>query len=556
MKKDNLKKLIGIIFAIILINIISNYFFHRFDLTADKRYTLSQTSLDIIKEAKEPLYVDVFLEGNFPPEFKRLQTETKQILEEFKAYNPNIIYQFVNPLENPDEAKTIMDSFIQRGLTPVKVTVDDKGKQSQEVVFPWAVATYKNKSTKIQLLKNKFNSSTEKKIISSVQHLEYALSDGFHKITTIKSKRIAVIKGKNELPDIFKADFLKTVRENYFIAPFPLDSTKTNPELFEKALKTFDLAIITKPKSAFTDQEKQVLDQFIINGGKTLWLLDVVNIDMESLNKTGNSLAFPLDLGLTDMLFKYGIRINPLLVKDMQASPLSLETGKIGSETQRQNYPWVYSPFIYNENKHPIVNNIDGVKFEFTSPIELLKNDINKTILLQSSPYSKQVGTPIEISLDEVSKEPDAKEYTPGNFPVAVLLEGNFHSVFENRVLAFKDNTFKSTNKSSKMIVISDGDIIKNQLDEKGEPIELGYDKWTGQFYANKDFLINCVNYLLDDTGLINIRSKEVDLPLLDKERVYEEYTYVQFLTIGLPLLTLGLFGIGFTYLRKRKFAR
>lgn len=163
MKKTNLKKLIGFISAIVLVNITGNYFFHRFDLTADKRYTLSKTSLDIIKEAKEPLYVDVFLEGNFPPEFKRLQTETKQILEEFKAYNPNIIYQFVNPLENPEEAKTIMDSFIQRGLTPVKVTVDDKGKQSQEVVFPWAVATYKNKSTKIQLLKNKFNTSTRKK---------------------------------------------------------------------------------------------------------------------------------------------------------------------------------------------------------------------------------------------------------------------------------------------------------------------------------------------------------------------------------------------------------
>ncbi|MDI9310965.1 MAG: gliding motility-associated ABC transporter substrate-binding protein GldG [Limnohabitans sp.] len=556
MKKDNLKKLIGIVSVIVLVNIIGNYFFHRFDLTADKRYTLSQTSLDIIKKAKEPLYVDVFLEGNFPPEFKRLQTETKQILEEFKAYNPNIIYQFVNPLENPEEAKTIMDSFIQRGLTPVKVTVDDKGKQSQEVVFPWAVATYKNKSTKIQLLKNKFNTSTEKKVISSVQHLEYAFSDGFHKITTQKSKRIAVIKGKNELPDILKADFLQTVRDNYFIAPFPLDSTKNNPELFEKALKTFDLAIIAKPKSTFTDQEKQVLDQFIVNGGKTIWMIDAVNIDMESLNKTGNSLAFPLDLGLNDMLFKYGVRINPILVKDLQATPIALATGRQGSETQYQKYPWYFAPYIFPESKHPIVNNIDGVKLEFTNSIDTLKNGIKKTILLQSSIYTKKVGAPTEVDLKTVNEKPTAKDYQSGSVPLGVLLEGNFHSVFENRVLAFKDNTFKSTNKPSKMIVISDGDIIKNQVDENGQPMELGYDKWTGQLYANKEFLMNCVNYLLDDTGLINIRSKEVDLPLLDKEKVYEEYTYVQFLTIGLPLLILGLFGIGFTYLRKRKFAR
>lgn len=554
--KDSLKKIIGLIVILITVNLTGNYFFKRFDLTQDKRYTLSETSLEILKNANEPLYVDVFLEGNFPPEFKRLQTETRQILEELKAYNPNIIFQFVNPLENPEEAELVMKQFYERGLTPIKITVDDKGKQSQEVVYPWAIATYKNKSTKVPLLKNKMGASTEQKIISSVQHLEYAFADAFHKITTPKKKKIAVIKGKNELQDIFKADFLQTVRENYFIAPFPLDSVKTNPELFEKALKTFDLAIIAKPKAAFTDQEKQVLDQFIINGGKTLWLIDAVNVDMENLNKSGNTLAFPLDLGLNDMFFKYGFRINPILIKDMQAVPIALATGKRGSETQYQNYPWLYSPFIFNDNKHPVVNNIDGIKFEFTNPIDTLKNNIKKTVLLQSSPYSRKVGAPVEVNLEMVNEKPKAEDYIPGNFPVAILLEGKFHSVFENRVLAFKSPSFKASSKASKMIVISDGDIIKNQLDEQGQPMELGFDKWTNQLYANKEFLMNCVNFLLDDNGLINIRSKEVDLPLLDKEKVHEEYTYTQFLTIGLPLVILLIFGVSFTYLRKRHFAR
>jgi len=526
-------------------------------LTHDKRYTLSETSLEIIKNVKEPLYIDVFLEGNFPADFKRLQNETRQILEEYKAYNPNIIYQFVNPLENPEEADAIMDSFLQRGLTPIKITVDDKGKQSQEVVFPWAIATYKDKSTKLPLLKNRLGASTEEKVVSSVQHLEYAFADAFHKITTQKKKKIAVIKGNSELDDIFKADFLRQVRDNYFIAAFTLDSVAKSPVKTLKQLEEYDLAIIAKPKEKFSDEEKQVLDQFIINGGKTMWLVETVNIEMEFLNKTGSSFAFPFDLGLNDMFFKYGFRINPTLIKDIQCAPISLASGNKGSETQYEKYLWFYAPYIFPDSKHPIVNNIDGLKLDFANGIDTLKNGIKKTILLKSSPYSKKVGTPVEVELKMVNEKPNQQEFASGgNIPVSLLLEGNFSSVFENRVLPFKDPDFKAKGKPSKMIVVSDGDIIKNQLDDNGEPLELGFDKWTNQMYSNKEFLMNCVNYLLDDNGLINIRSKEVDLPLLDKEKVFENYTYTQFITIGLPLLLLLLFGIVVTYLRKRQFGR
>jgi gliding-associated putative ABC transporter substrate-binding component GldG len=552
----NNKSLFFVIVGICITNLVGHFNFVRLDLTHDKRYTLSKTSLNIIKKSKEPLYVDVFLEGNFPPEFKRLQSETKQILEEFKAYNSNIIYHFVNPLENQDEAEGIMDSFIQRGLTPVKITVNDKGKQSQEVVFPWAIVTYRDKSTKVSLLKNKMGASTEQKIVNSVQHLEYAFADAFQKVTTVKSKKIAVIKGKNELQDIFKADFLQTVRESYFIAPFPLDSVAKNPVLFSKALKTFDLALIAKPKAAFTDQEKQVLDQFIINGGKAIWLVENVNIEMSDLNKTGNSFAFPIDLGLNDMFFKYGFRINPILIKDIQCVPISLASGKRGNETQYEKYPWFYAPYVFPDNNHPIVNNIDGLKLDFVNEIDTLKNAIKKTILLHTSPYSKKTGTPVEIDLKMVNEKPKQEDYNARNIPVGVLLEGEFSSVYENRVLPFEDKTFKSKNKSSKMIIISDGDIIRNQIDEKGQPLELGFDKWTNQVYANKEFLLNCVNYLLDDNGLINIRSKEVDLPLLDKEKVYDNYEYSQIITVGFPLLLLLLFGIVITYLRKKQYSK
>ncbi|NHM04795.1 gliding motility-associated ABC transporter substrate-binding protein GldG [Flavobacterium sp. TWA-26] len=556
--KSKALKQFGIVFlAVIVINLISNFFFKRFDLTQDKRYTLSETTLNIIKTVDSPLYIDVYLEGNFPPEFKRLQNETKQLLEEFSAYNSNIVFQFKNPIEKEEMRVEVMKQFYERGMQPLSITVEDKGKQSQEVVFPWAQATYGEKFSKVSLLKNLMGASTEEKVISSVQHLEFGFAEAINKISKDKQKKIAVIKGNGELHDAFIADFVKSVRESYYIGTFTLDSVAKQPNQSLEALKKYDLAIIAKPTEAFTEAEKQVLDQFVINGGKTLWLVDAVSADMDSMyNETGTILAHQRELNLTDMFFKYGIRMNPLLIKDEQATPIKIASGNQGSETQLQEYFWKFSPFIYPSSTNPIVKNMEGIKYEFASPIELLKNDLKKTVLLSSSEYSKPIGTPTPISLDMVTEETTPEEYEgKGLLPVAVLLEGKFKSAYQNRVLPFSDNTFQAVGKDNKMIVISDGDVIKNQLD-KGTPLELGFDKWTNQLYGNKEFLMNCVNYLLDDNGLINIRSKDVDLPLLNKEEVYKNYTLAQMVTVGLPVVILAIFGFLFTFLRKRKYSR
>jgi gliding-associated putative ABC transporter substrate-binding component GldG len=557
---NNIKKIALTIGFIVILNLASHFLYKRFDLTADKRYTLSQTSLNIVAEVKEPLYIDVFLEGDFPGEFKKLQTETQQLLEEFKSQNSNVIFQFVNPLEKEEERDSIMQSFIQRGLTPVNVTVNDKGQQTQEVVFPWAIATCGNRSAKVPLLKNMMGASTAEKVVSSVQHLEYAFANAINTVSKDKQKKVVIINGNGELEDRYIADFIKTVRDNYFIAPFTLDSVSKTPVRTLEQLKKYDLAIIAKPTEAFSDEEKQVLDQYIINGGKTIWLVDQVNMEIDSLyNETGTNLAFPRDLNLNDMFFKYGIRIRPDLIKDLVATPIILETGEPGSGTQKVQLPWYLSPMIYpsQDANNPIVTNLDGIKFQFSSPIEPLKNDIKKTILLQSSQYSKLIGAPFEVSLRMASEELEPKDFTgSGNYPVAVLLEGKFHSVYENRVLPFKDTSFKNIGKENKMIVISDGDVIKNQLDKDGREVELGLDQRTGILYANKDFMMNCVNYLLDDNGLINIRSKEVNLPILDKEKVYASYTQSQVITVALPIFILLLFGVVFTFLRKRKYSK
>ncbi|MFT7335331.1 MAG: gliding-associated putative ABC transporter substrate-binding component GldG [Porticoccaceae bacterium] len=557
-KKNNLKKLVLTIGVLLVANGIGNAFFHRFDLTSDKRYTLSDTSLNIIEEIKEPLSIKIYMQGELPTEFKRLQQETQQLLEEFQAYNKNIIFTFVNPLENQDSSMDNIKELYRKGLTPINITVDDKGKQSQAMVFPWAIVSYHNKEINIPLLKNKMGASTTDKVIGSVQNLEYSIADALNKITTDRQKKIAVIKGNGELQDVFMAKFLLQIRESYIIKPFTLDSVSKNPIASLEALEKYDLAIIAKPTETFSDSEKQVLDQFIINGGKTLWLVDQVSAEMDSLyNSSGSTLAYPRDLNLNDMFFKYGFRINPDIVKDEQGSPIKLATGEQGSTTQYQEFNWKFAPLVYPENQHPIVKNLGGIKFDFANPIDTLKNGIRKTVLLKTSQYSKKIGTPTEVNLDIVAEETSPNHYTnTGSIPLAILLEGSFHSVFENRVLSFDQKTFEASGKKNKMIVISDGDLIKNQLDKNYQPVELGYDQRSGNLYDNKDFLLNCVNYLLDDTGLINIRSKDLDLALLDKEKVYENYSQTQLLTIGLPILILGLFGLLFTFFRKRKYAK
>ncbi|MBZ4037578.1 gliding motility-associated ABC transporter substrate-binding protein GldG [Flavobacterium sp. 17A] len=556
--KQNIKTLGITIFILIVLNVLGTLFFHRFDLTKDKRYTLSPTSLQIVKQVENPLSIKIYMEGDLPADFRRLQQETKQLLEEFQAYNKNIVFEFVDPLANEEESDELTKSLFQKGLTPINITVDDKGKQSQAMVFPWAIAVYNNKEVNIPLLKNIMGASTTQKVIGSIQHLEYSIADAINKVTKNKQKKVAIIKGNGELKERHIAGMLKQIHESYLIGPFTLDSVAKNPNGTLRELKKYDLAIVAKPTEKFSDEEKEVLDQFIMNGGKTLWLIEQTAADMDSLyNDMGATLAYPRNLNLNDMFFKYGFRINPDLIKDEQGTPIKLATGEQGSATQYQDFIWKFAPQVYPISQHPIVKNLGGIKFDFANPIDTLKNGIKKTVLLQSSQYSKTIGTPTEVNLNMVTEKTTPQDYlNKGNKPLAVLLEGSFHSAFENRVLPFKDNSFTAQGKPNKMIVIADGDIARNQLDKNMMPVELGYDQRTGQLYDNKDFIMNSINYLLDDTGLINIRSKDVELPLLDKEKVYQSYTLTQFITIGVPILILLLFGLAFTFIRKRKYSK
>lgn len=555
----SIKHIIIVIVAIIAVNFISTKVYKRFDLTTDQRYTLNEATLDIIKKAETPIVIDVFLEGeDFPSEFRRLQSETKQLLEEFRAYNDNISFKFINPTEDEDTRDQAIKQLNARGLTPMQLNVQENGKQSQEVIFPWALASYDEVTVKIPLVKNKIGETQQQLVTNSVQHLEYAFADGISKLVNPKRRKIAVLKGNNEMDNLNIADYVKTLRDYYFIAPFTLDSVSNNPEKTLKSLQDFDLIIAAKPTEAFTEKEKFVLDQYTMNGGKSLWLIDQVAMDKDSLyNDFGKNVALARDLNLTDFFFKYGVRINPVLVSSMYSAPIVLLSGE-GSNTRAERFPWTYSPLAQGISTHPVVNNLNYVKFDFASPIDTLKNNlktVKKTVLLQSAPLSKLEGTPREISLDEVNNQQDPASFNKGSQNLAVLLEGKFTSVYNNRVKPFDLKDVKNESVPTKMIVISDGDVIKNEIDRNG-PKELGYDSKLNQFFGNKEFLVNAANYLLDDNGLINIRSKEIAVAFLNSEKITEEKTKWQLLNILLPLVLLGIFGFSFNYFRKKKYAK
>jgi len=542
----NIKKSIVLLISFIALNVLNQYFYKRFDLTSDKRYTLSETTKNIISKVDKSLFISIYLEGDFPSEFKRLQVETRQYLEELAAKNPNIKINFKNP-DNQREA------LIKRGMMPSQLTVEEDGKLSEAIIFPWAELSYGKKATIVSLLPNAIVASQDEQLQKAIENLEYSFSNAINSISQKKEKSVAVIIGNGELQDIYQYSFLSEVAKKYKLAKFTLDSVATEPQKTLKDLSSLDLAIIAKPTEKFTAEEKFTLDQYIANGGKTLWMLDNVQADQDSLFNNGKMLAYPRDLNLTDLLFTYGVRINTNLIKDLYAAQIPVATGKVGNQTQFKNLEWFYHPLVGGNPNHAITKNISPVRLQFANQIDTLKNNIKKTPLLLSSPLTKKIGTPSIIELQSIAEDVVESDYNGGNQLFAVLLEGNFKSAYKNRIKPFNTPLYKENATNNKMVIISDGDVGKNQI-LKGKPTDLNRDKWTNQEFGNKDFLINTVDYLLDDVGLIQLRNKTLKIKILDKQKAFKERAFWQFLNVVLPLILLLIFGLIFNFLRKRKY--
>ena len=541
-----IKNIVILSIGLILLNVINQSFYTRLDLTSDKRYTLSKTTKDIVSKVDKFLFVTVYLEGDFPSEFKRLQRETRQYLEELALENSNIKINF----EAPDNQR---EALIKRGMMPSQLTVEEDGKLSEAIIFPWAEVSFGKRSKVVSLLPNAIVASQDEQLEKAIENLEYSFSNAINSITQKQQKRIAVLNGNGELQDIYQYSFLSEVSKKYRLAKFTLDSVATNPQQTLQDLTSFDLAIIAKPTQKFTSKEKFTIDQYIANGGKTLWMLDYVQADQDSLFANGKMLAYPRDLNLTDLLFSYGIRINTTLIKDLYAAQIPVATGKVGNQTQFKNLEWFYHPLVGGNPKHTITKNVSPVRLQFANQIDTLKNNIKKTPLLVSSLLSQKIGTPSFIELQSIADEVVENDYKNGNQLFAVLLEGNFISAYKNRVKPYESSLYKDTATNNKMVIISDGDVSKNQI-LKGEPFDLNRDKWTNQQFGNKDFLINSIDYLLDDSGLIQLRNKTLTIKTLDKQKAFKERTFWQLLNVVLPLLILLSFGFVFNYWRKKKY--
>ena len=541
------KHIIFLLIGLVLINYLSQSYYQRIDLTKDKRYTLSDVTTSILDKVDSQLIIRVYLEGEFPTEFKRLQIETRQYLEELKAENSKIKVRFVNPDGRGDQ-------LLRSGMYPSQLTVEEGGKLSNAIIFPWAEVIYGKKRELVSLLPDGVIQSQEQQFEAAIENLEYSFSNAINNVTRNRTQKIAVLRGNGELQDIYLVSLLSEVRKKYRLAPFTLDSVAKDPETALKALRSFDMIFVAKPTHAFSEKEKLVLDQFISNGGKSLWMLENVQADTDSLFNDGKMLAYPRDLNLTDLLFSYGVRINTQLVQDLYSAKIRLATGNVGNQTQFQNLPWFYHPQITGNPQHPITKNIGPVRLQFANQIDTLQNGIKKTPLLVSSLLTRKIGTPNFVDLQSIADEPKQEQYQSGYQLFGVLLEGEFNSMYANRIKPYDLKNFKEKSPSNKMIVISDGDVAKNQI-AKNQPYDLSVDKWTGEQFGNKEFLLNSIDYLLDDTGLIDLRNKTLQINLLDKQRAYEDRGYWQFLNVVLPLLLLFGFGFGFTYLRKRKYS-
>ena len=542
-----LKHILIVAVVLILLNIMNQGYYTRIDLTKDNRYTIAKVTEGLINKIDKQLLIKVYLEGDFPSEFKRLQIETRQFLEELSAKNSQIKIQFIRP-DNQRE------KLINAGMIPSQLTVKENGKLSNAIIFPWAEILYKNKTSKVSLLPNGTSQSQEDQLEKAIENLEFSFSNAFYKLQIEKEKKIAILSGNGELSDIQLYSFLSEVKKKYRLAKFTLDSVTTNPKKTLLDLQQFDLAIIAKPTQAFTENEKLVLDQYIINGGKTLWMIENVQADTDSLYTNGSMLAYPRDLNLTDFFFAYGLRVNATLLQDLYAAKIPLATGNLGNKPQFQNLSWFYHHLVLGNPNHAISKNILPVRLRFANQIDTLQNNLKKTPLLMSSMLTKKVGTPAIIELNSIAKEPKEEEYSTGFQITGLLTEGVFNSMYTNRVKPFNIDNFRKKSLYNKMVVISDGDIGRNQL-QKGKPFDLARDKWTDEQFGNKEFLLNAVDYLLDDNGLIELRNKNIQINLLDKKRAYQEKTYWQFINITLPLLILITFGFIFHYLRKRKYS-
>jgi len=572
-KRDNLIQFFSIAVIIIAANIIFSFIFFRWDITAEKRYTLSASTRTMLRNLKDVVYVKVYLDGNLPPDFAELSLKTREFLDECRVYSPQIQYEFVDPAKGktPQELRTIYGELYQKGLNPQPIQdVTSEGVNTRYVV-PGAIISYQQHEMPVNLLDADHGILYDRnEIINySMEKMEYNLGNAIRRITMQQKSRVAFLKGHGELDNYQVFGAAVGIADFYAVDSLILDQKVSR--LFEVKMTDsitgdftigdikYDLLVVAKPTLPFGNYEKFLLDQYVMRGGRILWYVDPVMADIDSMMRYPEMPALARDLNLEDLFFRYGVRINTDLLQDMQALPIPVRSGEIAGQPQYKLIPWYYFPLITPKSKHPVVRNLNVIKSEFVSSIDTVgsRSGLHKTVLLATSSATKVVNTPAIISLETLRKRANMMEFNRSNLPVAVLVEGQFSSLFTGyeKIDAEKFG-FVEKSKPTKMIFVSDGDMIKNQLNDKRYPLPLGYDRFTDKSYGNLNFLLNAVNYLCDDEDILQVRSKDFKMRLLDSNRILKEKTFWQVLNVAVPLFAVIMLGLVMFVVRRIRYNR
>ena len=574
LKKNQLVSFFVTLVIIVVINVIGSFVFTRFDLTSEKRYTLSDTTKETLRNLEDYVYFKVYLEGDFPAGFKKLRRETKEMLDEFRAYTKYIDYEFINPSEGSDRTE-INDNYrvlYQAGLNPTDLTVQNAdGSTKQMIIWPGALVSYRNDTEiAIDLLEEQLGQSSEAALNASMQNLEFRLVDAIKKVTRFQKPNIAFIEGHGELSEIEVYDITQALSKNYNVGRLEIAGRvdalmhRSEPDSKGevKAFKSFDAIVIAKPTLPFDEKDKFLIDQYIMHGGKVLWLVEPVYATMDSLTSQESTIGVDMDLNLDDMLFKYGVRLNRNLLLDMNCAALPIRTGQVAGQPQLEFYRWFYFPLVQAASNHPMVRNMNAIKLDFVSSMDATtsEGDIVKTPLLKTSDYTKISGTPVFISLAMLKQSPDKRMFPSRGQNVAYLLKGTFRSLYANRIPyeieESKEMKFLPESVPTAMIVVADGDVIKNQIDIKRKtPLPLGYDQYTTNTYGNKEFIENAISYLVDGEGLIDIRSREFKIRLLDPDKKVNQRLRWQLVNTLVPTGLVILLGIIMAWIRKKKYS-
>lgn len=539
---------------IVLLNVLASQYFFRFDLTEEKRFSIKDQTKEMLRDLDDNVFVEVYLEGDLNAGFRRMQKSIRETLEEFRIYSHNKVqFVFIDPSTAMSQKarNEYMQELMQKGVVPTNVVDDKDGQVSEKIIFPGVVISYGGFETGVNLLKGNSASTPDEKINQSIEGIEYQLANAIYKMVNNDRKRIGLITGHGELDSLEIASFNNALLELYSVVKVDLKN--------KKSLDRYDALIIAKPVQAYSESDKYKLDQYIMNGGKVLFLLDKLEASMDSASQEGY-FAFPYNINLDDQLFRYGIRLNMDLVQDALTGKYPVVTGEVDGKPKLQLMDWPFFPLINRYADHPVTRNLDAVVTTFISTVDTVKaTGIKKTPLLFTSQYSRKIAAPVAVNINDVRKNLKKEDFSLSYLPVGYLLEGGFTSLYKNRFLPADadQRSYKDQGVSTKLIVIADGDLARNDVNPRNnQPQQLGYDPFARYTFANEELLMNAVNYLVNEDGLIAARNKEIKIRPLDKEKVRTERVKWQLINLCLPLFALLIYGVTRSVVRKQKYSK